>query len=79
MLSFLSSQVFKVLAGGLLAGGLIFLGLNYIRNAERSVIEVEQLGKEIEKRSEIDEAIRNSPSSVTDALRLLGVRQGANN
>lgn len=62
--------VFGVIVGS-------FLLIRYIQNSGQANLKIEQLEQSIQTRGSIDEAIRNSPSSVDDAIRLLERRQNS--
>lgn len=70
----LGRLVAVVFLAGLLSIGVI----QYIRLDERDKVKQEQLQNQVETRKRVDNAVRNSPDVVDDALEFLLDRQSRN-
>ena len=79
MMWLLAGRNLKVIAGLVLAVGLISFGMiQYGKSIQKETQATEDLKDNVETRQRIDNAIRNRPSDAVDALRLLRERQGIN-
>ena len=61
-----------------LAGMILFGTIQCIRWDERGKLQRDQLQQQIETRKRVDDAVRNSPSDVDDAIEFLRDRQRSN-
>lgn len=69
------SSLGRLVATVFLAGLILFATIQYIRWDERDKLQKDQLQQQIETRKRVDDAVRNSPSDVDDAIEFLRDRQ----
>lgn len=69
------SSLGRLVATVFLAGLILFGTTQYIRLDEKDKLQRDQLQQQIETRKRVDDAVRNSPSDVDDAIEFLRDRQ----
>lgn len=69
------SSLGRLVATVFLAGLILFATTQYIRWDEKDKLQRDQLQQQIETRKRVDDAVRNSPSDVDDAIEFLRDRQ----
>lgn len=69
------SSLGRLVATVSLVGLILFGTIQYIRWDERDKLQKDQLQQQIETRKRVDDAVRNSPSDVDDAIEFLRDRQ----
>jgi len=70
------SKVTLVVVTALVVGLISFFTIRYIQQAERGKVTIELQDKQIERRKQVDEGVRNAPANVDDSLQYLRDRQG---